>query len=105
VSSDYLDWDEMHAEFRKALLDCANASADTDLDGALDCLGELQACCLILLNFRERLSSEQQKALAALAATCDFPHGELRDDPDWDDAFTFNHCERTLAEVRAFHAL
>ena len=83
-----LNWEWTRTEFRKALLDCANATDDGDLAEAL--LTELRACSLLMLNFRHRLSSKQQAALSDLAAMAD-PNGvELEDEwdvPEGEDRF------------------
>jgi hypothetical protein len=70
-------------EFRKALLDCENAT-NVGLDQGLNLVAELHACSLLMLNFRDRLLSTQQKDLSELAAACDFPGGELHGDPEED---------------------
>ena len=73
-----LDWEWTRTEFRKALLDCANATNDSDLE----LLRELHACSLLMLNFRHRLSLKQQKALSDLAAVGDVDEYDLGMDPE-----------------------
>ena len=76
-----LDWEWTRGEFRKVLLDCANATDDSeDLDW--DLLSEIHACSLLMLNFRHRLSLKQQKALSDLAAAADDTGVEI--DDEWD---------------------
>ena len=85
-----LDWEWTRTEFRKALLDCANATNDSDLE----LLRELHACSLLMLNFRHRLSLKQQKDLSELAAACEFINFcEFRGDPEWDEGFTRDYLE------------
>ena len=84
-----LDWEWTRAEFRKALANCARVTDDTEPSEGLDVLAELHTCCLLMLNFRHRLSPAQQKDLSRLAAVCDVPSpdNELRGDPEWDEPF------------------
>ena len=42
-----LDWEWTQTEFRKALVDCANAADES----GLPLLTELRACSLLMLNF------------------------------------------------------
>ena len=80
-----LNWEWTRAEFSKALLDCVTATATED--GSWEWLTELHACSLLMLNFRHRLSTAQQKALNELAAACDDTTCELGrwNDPEDDD--------------------
>jgi hypothetical protein len=90
-----LDWEYTRTEFLKALIGCGNASVpaegqqaatnDVGLSEELDMLYELQGCSLLMLNFRDRLSLKQQKALTDLAAACAVNGSELRDDLEWDE--------------------
>ena len=91
-----LDWVWTRTEFRKALLACTNAANDGDLSEGVGLLPELCACSLLILNFRHRLSSKQQRDLRKLAAAC-----ELRtecylgtdDDHEFDESITRHYDE------------
>lgn len=92
-----LDWEWTRTEFRKALLDCANATNDSDLE----LLRELHACSLLMLNFRHRLSLKQQAALSDLAAVVDFPEDELGfGDSELDDALTRGWLEDAIKHAQ-----
>ena len=91
-----LDWDWTRTEFRKALLDCANATKDRDLP--LDLLGELHACSLLMLNFRHRLSLKQQTALSDLATVGDVP--DFGGDADWDEVMTRRCLEEAIKHAQ-----
>ena len=82
-----LNWEWTRTEFLRVLLDCANATNDSD-DWEL--LTDLRASCLLMLNFRHRLSLKQQKALSDMAAMADENDVELEDDwdvPEGEDRF------------------
>src|SRR5687767_1321318 len=92
-----LDWEWTRTEFRKALLDCANAANDVALSEGEGLFWELHACSLLMLNFRHRLSLKQQKDLSELAAACEFRNCcELRGDPEWDEGITRDYLKDAI---------
>jgi len=98
-----LDWEWTRAEFRKALHACANAPNDVDPWDMRDFLGELQACSLLMLNFRHRLTVEQQRALTDLARACEYFETECALDPDdseWQEQFTRNCFDGVSTRAR-----
>ena len=100
-----LDWEWTRTEFRKALLGCTNAANDGDQDEGVELLAELRACSLLMLNFRHRLSSTQQRDLSKLAAACEFVNacelGNRPDDPEFDESITRDYVEDATKHVRA----
>ena len=78
MSDSGLEWVWHRAEFRKARIECANATDDVELWEGLQLFLELHACSLLMLNFRHRLSLKQQKDLSDLATACDFDDSEIR---------------------------
>lgn len=99
-----LDWEWTRSEFRKALLDCEKASRTIGTEEGLELVGELHACALLMLNFRDRLMSTQLQDLSDLAGECDFNAyhaSELRDDPGWDDSVARDFVENAIKFVRA----
>jgi len=67
-------------------------------------LYELRTCSLLILNFRHRLSSKQQRDLGKLAAACEFrDECELGfdDDPEFDESITRHYVEDATKHVRA----
>lgn len=102
-----LNWEWTRAEFSKALLDCVTAAASDDYYGWLT---EIYACSLLMLNFRYRLSTTQQKALQELAAVCDYarlelgrwsdPEEENEDDDDNDDDWNRSLLERVIEKAQ-----
>ena len=105
-----LDWEYTRTEFLKALIGCGNASVpaegqqaatnDVGLSEELDMLYELQGCSLLMLNFRDRLSLKQQKALSDLAAACAIHFYEPRDDPEWQEEVSRHHFEAAFKHAR-----
>jgi len=100
MSDGRLDWEWTRTAFRKALLDCANATNGIDRAEGLALAWELQGCALLMLNFHDRLSLKQQRDLANLAAACEFDGCELRGDPEWDERFTRKFIDDVMKHVR-----
>ena len=94
-----LDWEWHRTEFRKALSACANAANDVGVSEWEDLFHELRSCSLLLLNFRDRLSSKQQKDLSALAGEID-SHCKLHGYAEWDDQVTRRHFEDAIKYAR-----
>ena len=84
MSDGGLDWEWTRTEFRNALNACATAANDVGVSEWKDLFHELRACSLLLLNFRDRLSSKQQTDLSGLAGECDL-YIKVHGYAEWDD--------------------
>ena len=100
-----LDWEWTRTVFGKALLACTNAANDGDQDEGVALLYELRTCSLLMLNFRHRLSSKQQRDLSKLAEACEFVNacelGNDPDDPEFDERITRLYVEDATKHARA----
>ena len=104
-----LNWEWTRTEFHKALLACTNAANDGDLSEGVGLLYELRGCSLLMLNFRHRLSSKQQRDLSKLAEACEFRDacelGNRPDDPEFDESITRDYVEDATKQAREFGSL
>ena len=92
-----LDWEWTRSEFRRVLFACTTATTDGNLSEGTSLFWELRGCCLLMLNFRHRLSMKQQKDLSHLAAACEFrDECEFRGDPEWDEGITREYLEDAI---------
>ena len=98
-----LDWEWTRMEFHRVLLACTNATNDGDLSEADGLFWELRGCSLLMLNFRHRLSLQQQRDLSELAAACENRYaGELgyHDDPEADAEIIRDYLEDAIKYVQ-----
>jgi len=94
-----LDREWHRTEFRNALNACATAADDVGISEWENLFHELRACSLLMLNFRDRLSSKQQTDLSCLAGECDV-YIEVHRYAEWDDQVTRRRLETAISYVR-----
>ena len=94
-----LDWEWHRTEFRKALIACANAADDVGTSEWENLFHELRAYSLLVLNFRDRLSSKQQTDLSCLAGECNL-YIEVHRYAEWNDPVTRRRLETAISYVR-----